>query len=246
MLALETLEIEPLAYAAVVLFLAYLVRGIAGFGSGLIAVPLLAQVFPVQEVVPVVVFLDYVGSASQGLKNRKAIAWDEQLPLIPFSLLGVAAGLALLSIAKEALLAQALGVFVMIYAVYQLLPLPTLRGSRIYAAPLGLLGGFVGTIFGTGGPFYVIYLGLRALDKTSFRATFALNFLIDGAIRLGAFALFGLFQGGVLSGSIAALPIVGLGLWLGGKVHTELSQQAYVRIISAVVFVSGVALLFKM
>ncbi len=246
MLALENLETGPLVYAAVVLFLAYLVRGIAGFGSGLIAVPLLAQVFPVQEVVPVVVFLDYVGSASQGLKNRRAIAWGEQLQLIPFSLLGVAAGLALLSMAKEALLAQALGVFVMIYAVYQLLPLPTLRGSRIYAAPFGFLGGFVGTIFGTGGPFYVIYLGLRALDKVSFRATFAFNFLIDGAIRLGAFGIFGLFQGGVLLGSIAALPIVGLGLWLGGKVHTELSQQAYVRIISAVVFVSGIALLFKM
>lgn len=245
MLVLDNLEPLPLAYAAVVLFVAYLVRGVAGFGSGLIAVPLLVQVFPVQEVVPLVVFLDYVGSASQGLKNRKAIAWREQLPLIPFSLIGVAAGLALLSVAKEAVLAQALGVFVIIYAVYQLLPFPSLTGPRLFAVPFGLLGGFVGTIFGTGGPFYVIYLGLRALDKSAFRATFAVNFLIDGAIRLGAFALFGLFQGGVFLGSIAALPIVGLGLWLGGKVHTELSQKAYVRIISAVVFVSGVLLLFK-
>ena len=246
MISLDDLAILPLAYAAFVLFLAYLVRGIAGFGSGLIAVPLLAQAFPVQEVVPVVVFLDYIGSASQGLRNRKAIAWGEQLPLIPFSLIGVGAGLTLLSIAKEALLAQALGVFVIIYAVYQLLPFPTLRGSRLYAAPFGFLGGFVGTIFGTGGPFYVIYLGLRALDKTAFRATFAINFLIDGAIRLGAFALFGLFGGGVFLGAIVALPIVGFGLWMGGRVHTELSQKAYARIISAVVFVSGVALLFKM
>lgn len=246
MISLENLETLPLVYAAFVLFLAYLVRGVAGFGSGLIAVPLLALAFPVQEVVPVVVFLDYIGSASQGLRNRKSIAWGEQLPLIPFSLIGVGVGLTLLSIAKEALLAQALGIFVIIYAVYQLLPLPTLRGSRLYAAPFGFLGGFVGTIFGTGGPFYVIYLGLRALDKTAFRATFALNFLIDGAIRLAAFGLFGLFGGGVFLGAIAALPIVGLGLWMGGRVHTELSQKAYARIISAVVFVSGVALLFKM
>ena len=107
------------------------------------------------------------------------------------------------------------------------------------------MGGFVGTIFGTGGPFYVVYLGLRALEKTAFRATFAINFLIDGAIRLGAFGLFGFFKGGVLMGSIAALPIVALGLWVGGRIHTELSQQAYVRIISLVVFISGVALLFK-
>lgn len=90
MLVLENLEALPLAYAAVVLFLAYLVRGIAGFGSGLIAVPLLVQVFPLQEVVPLVVFLDYVGSASQGLKKRPAPAqarlpsqWTAEPDLLP-------------------------------------------------------------------------------------------------------------------------------------------------------------------
>lgn len=71
--------------------MAYLVRGVAGFGSGLIAVTLLALQFPVTMVVPIVVLLDYLGSASQVLKNRGHIAWKEQLPLIPFTLLGAAA-----------------------------------------------------------------------------------------------------------------------------------------------------------
>jgi hypothetical protein len=244
-LVLENQDFLLLGFAAAVLFLAYLVRGVAGFGSGLIAVPLLAQVFPLQEVVPLVVFLDYVGSMGQGLRNRNLIAWHEQLPLVPFSLLGVAAGLALFFLAKEMVLAQALGVFVMVYAIYQLLPLPALRGSRFFAAPFGFLGGFVGTIFGTGGPFYVIYLGLRDLEKSSFRATFAINFLIDGAIRLGAYAVFGFFHEGVLMAMAASLPIVVVGLWAGGRIHIGLTQTAYLRIISTVVFVSGVALLFK-
>ena len=38
-------------------FLAYVVRGIAGFREGLIAVPLLALVAPITAVVPVVVSL---------------------------------------------------------------------------------------------------------------------------------------------------------------------------------------------
>ena len=70
-------ELFTSVYAGAVLFLAYFVRGIAGFGSGLIAVPLLAFMFPVQIVVPLVVFLDYVGSASQGIRNRDQIAWRE-------------------------------------------------------------------------------------------------------------------------------------------------------------------------
>ena len=233
------------AYAAAVLFLAYTIRGIAGFGSGMISVPLLALFLPVQVVVPVVVFLDYIGSASQGIRNRKLIAWREQLPLVPFTLIGVAVGLTLLKSMTSDTLAQALGGFVLVYAVYQLLPLPELRGSRVFAGPCGLMGGIIGTLFGTGGPFYVIYLGLRALDKSAFRATFAINFLIDGAIRLAAYATVGFFYPEVMLVMLAALPIIATAMWLGGKVHSELSQQAYVRMISVLLLCSGVALLLK-
>jgi uncharacterized membrane protein YfcA len=91
------MNVATLLYASSVLFFAYLVRGIDGFGSGLIAVPLLALHFPVTVVVPLVVFLDYIGSSSQRLKNRAHIVWRDQLPLIPFSLLGISVGLICLS-----------------------------------------------------------------------------------------------------------------------------------------------------
>ena len=233
------------AYAAVVLFLAYMVRGIAGFGSGMISVPLLALYFPVQIVVPVVVFLDYIGSASQGLRNRKQIAWREQLPLIPFTLIGVAVGLTALKSMSSTSLAQALGCFVLFFAVYQLLPLPTLKGSRIFVVPFGMLGGVVGTLFGAGGPFYVMYFRLRQMEKSALRATFAVNFLIDGAIRLAAYATVGFFHPEVVLAMLCALPIIAVAMWIGGKVHTELSQQAYVRMISVLLLGSGTALVIN-
>lgn len=238
-------DLFNIAYAGAVLFLAYFVRGVAGFGSGLISVPLLVFVFPVQVVVPLVVFLDYVGSASQGIRNRHLIAWGEQLPLVPFTLLGVGAGLFLLKMMTSMILAQALGGFVILYAVYQLLPLPELRGPRLFVVPCGFFGGFIGTLFGTGGPFYVIYFGLRALEKSAFRATFAINFLIDGAIRLAAYASFGFLFRDVLLAMLAALPVVAAALWLGGRVHSDMSPKAYAKLISVLLLVSGVVLLLK-
>jgi uncharacterized membrane protein YfcA len=157
-------------YCVLVVFAAYLIRGIAGFGSGLIAVPLLSLAAPVREVVPVVVTLDYIGSASQGIKNLGQVAWREQLILIPFMGAGIGLGLFLLHTVPPALLARTLGGFVIVFAVYQWLPVPPLRGSPALAAVGGVLGGLVGTLFGTGGPFYVIYLRLRDLDKSAFRA----------------------------------------------------------------------------
>jgi uncharacterized membrane protein YfcA len=239
------MDIPTVVYAALVLFVAYLIRGIAGFGSGLIAVPMLTLVAPVPLVVPLVVSLDYIGSASQGLKNRDYVAWKEQLLLVPFMLVGIGAGLLMLYTIPTAVLSKVLGGFVIIYAIYQLLPLPALRGSRLCAIVCGCLGGFVGTVFGTGGPFYVMYLKLRDLDKSVFRATFATNFLIDGAIRLGSYAAIGLLRWQVLAYLFAALPMVVAGLYLGGRLQTGWSQHTFVRFISVLLFGSGVALLLK-
>jgi uncharacterized protein len=227
------------------LFLAYFVRGMAGFGSGLIAVPLLSLVSPVTAVVPLVVSLDYLGSASQGIKNLGQIAWKEQLALVPFMLVGVGLGLYVLQAAPTAALGRALGAFVIVYAVYQVLPLPALRGSRLFAIGCGLLGGLVGTLFGSGGPFYVIYLNLRNLEKTAFRATFALNFLIDGGVRLVAYIVLGLFRWETLLSTAGALPIVAAGLFLGGHVQTRVSQRTFVWLISVLLIGTGVGLLLK-
>jgi uncharacterized membrane protein YfcA len=241
-------EFDPAnaAFSAAVIFLAYMVRGIAGFGSGLISVPLLALVFPVQAVVPIIVLLDYVGSASQGIRNREAVAWREQLPLIPFTCVGVALGLTALKAMTSTSLAQALGAFVIVYAIYQLLPLPQLRGSRLFAVPCGFVGGLIGTLFGAGGPLYIIYFGLRELTKTQMRATFAVNFLIDGGIRLVAYALFGFFGSReVLFAILSALPVAAAALWLGGRVHSTMSRESYARLISGLLVLSGTALLLR-
>jgi uncharacterized membrane protein YfcA len=238
-------DVYTVAFSAAVIFMAYLVRGIAGFGSGLISVPLLALYFPIQTVVPIIVLLDFIGSAGQGIRNRNMVAWREQLPLVPFTIVGVALGLTLLKEMTSATLAQALGAFVIVYAVYQVLQLPQLRGSRTFVAPCGFLGGLIGTLFGTGGPFYIIYFGLRNLEKSVLRATFALNFLVDGGIRLVAYSVFGFFHREVFLAMLCALPVAGLALWLGGRIHTTMSREGYARMISVLLVLSGIALLLK-
>lgn len=231
---------------ACVVAVAYLVRGVAGFGSGLIAVPLLALILPFTLVVPLVVLLDYIASASQGAANRADIRWREILPLLPFSALGVLLALFALSRADAELLLQALGVFVIAFALHTLSGYTPKQGAaRGWGALAGTSGGLIGTLFGTGGPFYVMYFKARGLDKAAFRATFAAIFLIDGAGRLLGYAGSGFFTWDFLSVVALALPLMAVALYLGGQIHTRLSQQAFQRGISALLIVSGVALLLK-
>jgi len=234
-----------LLFPASVLFFAYLIRGVAGFGSALIAVPLLALVMPLTLVVPLVVFLDYLGSASQGVSNKQHIAWRDIWPLLPFSLFGVMVSLYIMESIDQHFLTLCLGAFIILFAVYQLLPLKFGRASAVVACPAGFFGGFVGTLFGTGGPFYVIYLNLRHLDKVAFRATFAAIFLIDGAMRLIGYALKGFYNLEAFYYILCAVPVAGLGLYFGGRIHTALGRDAFVRLISVLLLGSGTALLMK-
>ena len=61
---------ELVMMAASIVLIAYLVRGICGFGSGLIAIPVLSLMFPLKVAVPLVVMLDYLASAGQEVSLR--------------------------------------------------------------------------------------------------------------------------------------------------------------------------------
>jgi len=231
--------------SALILFIAYLVRGMAGFGSGLIAIPLLALEQPLALVVPLVVLLDWLGSASQGVAHRDAVAWPELVPLLPFTLVGVVLALLTLRTVDPTGLNQAFGLFILMFAVYQVLPLPVLRGSRTWSIPAGFCGGLVGTLFGTGGPFYMIYLTLRGLDKRSLRASFAAFFLVDGSIRLVGFLLAGMLDTAVLRTVLYGLPPAALGLIIGGRVHVGLSPAVFKYGISVLLLFSGYQLVTR-
>lgn len=227
----------------IILFCAYLVRGMVGFGSGLIAIPLLALQHPLSLVVPMVVLLDWLGSGAQGIRNRDAIAWPELLPMLPFTLAGVAIALYVFMSFDPAGLEHALGLFVLVFAVYQILPLPALSGSRTWCAPAGLFGGLVGTLFGTGGPFYMIYLTIRGLEKRPLRASFAVYFLVDGSIRLVGFLLVGMLGANLLVTLLQWLPAAALGLLIGGRIHTDIPATVFKYLISLLLVFSGYRLL---
>ncbi|HHZ88479.1 MAG TPA: sulfite exporter TauE/SafE family protein [Chromatiaceae bacterium] len=234
-----------LALAAPVILSAYFVRGLTGFGSALIAVPVLCLSLPIEIVVPSVIALDFLGSLAQGIHKRQSIHWDEIARLLPFSVAGIAIALYLLQDVDTRFLLRGLGVFIIAYSIYQLLPQPSRSGSHWYAAPAGVFGGLTGTLFATGGPFYVTYLMLRGLDKTAFRSTFAALFVIDGGLRIGGFAATGLYQADTLSLLSLLLPFAAVGLFLGSRVHADIRPEAFKMLISILLLTTSVPLLLR-
>jgi hypothetical protein len=235
-----------LASALIVLF-AYFARGITGFGSGLIAVPLLAHLHPLTLVVPLILITDVVASLVLGGGTRRHIRWDEIKALVPGSVLGIALGVTLLVQLPRQPLLIALGLIVLAFGVRSSLNLHgTKTVSRAWAGPAGMAGGTIDALFGTGGPPFVIYLSHRLRDKAALRATLSGLFLLTGATRLVALLLAGLLlQAELLWALAGALPLMALGLYLGHRAHVRTAPAQMVRIIGLLLVVSGTSLLWR-
>ncbi len=234
-----------IALVVMIIFTAYMVKGISGFGSGLIAIPLLAFFLPLAVIVPTLGLLSYTGTLYQSLSLRKHVAWRDILPLLPFSLAGIALALWLLVNIETDTLTFALGLFIVTYSLYSLFMKMELRGGRRWAILAGSLGGFISAIFGTGGPFYVIYLKLRQLDKTQFRASIAMVFLIDGGARISGYALSGLYVQQALWLVLILVPVLVLAMWVGHRLHHRINQDKFNQIINVLLCVSGIMLMVK-
>lgn len=243
---MDALSPGQLIATLVVVGLAYVVRGITGFGSGLIAIPLLLLILPLTLVVPLVVVLDYGASAVQGIRDRRQIVWTEIIRVLPTAVVGVVLAYWMFKWIDPARLVKVLAVVLIGIALYQL---RSDRKSRciasLWALPAGAFGGLVGTLFGTGGPFYVAYLHGRQLDKVAFRATFSTIFLLDGASRIVSYALAGFLNERFFGILLWLAPVMALGIFAGRHLHSDISQQAFRRGISALLLLSGAVLLFK-
>lgn len=236
-----------MAAMAAILLAAYFIRGITGFGSGLISVPLLALFLPLKFVVPLVLLLDFTASIVIGGFNFKRVRWSEVGVLIPFGILGVVLGTSLLvELPTEPMLIGLAG-FVFLFALRSVFNLHGDKPiSRGWAVPASLTGGTVGALFGTGGPPYVIYLTHRIHDKSDLRATFSALFFTEGVTRIASFLVAGLLMTGqVWIAYLAALPVVLGALYLGGRVHVGLTQPQMTRLVGVLLLVSSVSLLFK-
>ena len=244
---LEQVAAGQLASAAAILLAAYFIRGITGFGSGLIAVPLLALFLPLKFVVPMVLLLDFTASIVIGGFNFKRVKWGELGVLIPFGLIGVVLGTSLLVSLPPELMLIALAAFVFIFAVRSLFNIHGEKlASRGWAVPAALTGGTVGALFGTGGPPYVIYLSHRIHNKSDLRATFSALFFTEGLMRIISFLIAGLLMSAkVWLAYFAALPLVLGALYLGGRMHVGLAPSQMTRLVGVLLLVSSVSLLFK-
>jgi len=238
---------EALLLAPLIVLCGYVVLGIGGFGSALVAMPLLALVLPIKMVVPLMLLLDFVGMLTQGVRLRRNLDRREMLAVVPWQLAGMGTGVAALVVLPGKILLTALGAFILTYAVYSLRHHPDRKPiARGWAVPAGLFGGLIGGMFGTGGAVFAMYFTARIPDTARMRATMSAQFVINNSARLTLFLVTGLlFDRAVWLAFAALVPLVFIGTYVGHRMHSKLTPLQVARFISVLLLFSGISVLVK-
>src|SRR5262249_427210 len=248
--AIQFLSPLEISYCCVVMVASYALPGSTGSGAAA-AMPLLGLVIPLKVLIPAWTLIGLTAGLTLLGQDRAHIAWREMMRLLPTCMIGIAIGLYLFTALDSHTLAQGLGALILFYGLYSLWltsrPQPRWQGSpRLIGPVAGTLGSAVGTTFGTmASVFFAIYFDVIRMDKEAFRASMPAMLVGLGVVRgLGYWAV-GEYSRDVLITVAIALPMMLVGIYIGNRIHTGVSELAFRRLVSGALIVSGLALLLK-
>jgi len=241
----------PYALLAAAVLLGFTAQTMAGFGGMVVALTLGAFLYPIPELLPVLIPASLFQIVVIAVRHWREVRWRLLLlTILPLMITGTIAGYLLSSHIAGPLLKRGFGVVVILFSIYELamlrhreaeprppLPWPLASGGLLAA---GLLQG----TYATGGPPLVYVVGRLGLDKGAMRATLTMAFLPLNV---------GIVTGYILEGKITAehglplgvmLVVVVVALALGEWLHGAIDEYRFRVSVFCLLLLAGVALLF--
>lgn len=247
---------SPLLYVTVVLVafaLGSMVQTVAGFGSALVAMPILMLVIGARTAVPVQVLLGFAVTIAVLFQNWHGLRWREAVILLAGSVLGIPLGaIALKSLPSEPI-TGCLGVVLIGYWVFALWIEPRLRtpgvegapkqGSRFVTWLVGLSAGILGGAYATDGPPLVIYGAVKRWPKATFKSVLQTCFLVNGVMMVLCHGAAGLFTKDVFVCALYGFPGTLIGMGIGAYLDRRLDHERFRIVVLWLVLILGLALL---
>lgn len=245
MFVFETVFSSPWQFLAVcgVLVVAEAIYVLLGFGAGLVAVGALALFgLEVRDVVVLLLLVNLPAELFVVVTSWGDVAWRGVVVLVVGIGLGIPAGAWLLRWGEPGILLTCLGIVLVIVGGAFLFA-PERRVDRWpawVAPPVGLSAGLLTGLFGTGGPPLVLYYQLSGVGKAAFRGNLMAIFLLMTLFRVPSYAGLGLITAERMWSSLLVLPAVVVGAWLGNRIHLQIDETKFRRLVSIALVVLGV------
>lgn len=217
-------------FIALIFLAAGFTQGVSGFGSALVAMPLLLFFMDAHSAVPLCMLNGLIITAFLSMQLRRHVDWRKIIPLLIGCTPGIYVGARFLREADSNLIKLLLGLMLVSYSLYSLFLKPKPQKiSSFWPYVAGFGTGVIGSAFSAGGPPTIIYVTLTGWKKDDIKATLSVFFFITGIFMAAAHALNGLTTITVLRSFSVSSPAVLLGVWLGSIFYGRIRRETYLQ-----------------
>lgn len=239
----DFMELPLTFFILLILFLAALVHSTLGFGTGLVAMPLLTLLVDVKTATPLVAFVIVTNTLIIMWGTWQSADWRSAWRLILASLAGIPVGLAALRSAPEGWIKSVLGILIILFSLYHLLrPQFSRLDQSQWAYFFGFLGGILGGAYNTNAPPIVIYGAMRRWSPARFRATLQGYFLPTSILIWLGHGAGGLWTGQVVYLYGLSLPLLFLAVLLGYRLNRYIPTVGFERLLYVTLIGLGILL----
>jgi len=226
--------------------LAAFIQGLSGFGSVLVALPLLVLYLDVRMAVPLVSLWGMAINLLLLLDLWRQIRVVRVLPLTLAALPGIPLGVYLLRHLPPRFLELLLSLLLLGFAGYFFLARPRTRElGRGWEVAAGFFSGCLGGSLAASGPPVIIYTALQPWGKDDIKATLTGYFFLSGVFILGAQAVNRFFTREVLFYGLISIPFILLGFLVGLVGYRRLDTHRYRQVIIGLISLLGLLTLVK-
>lgn len=236
----------PFILVPLIFLSAGFLQGLTGFGSALIAMPLLAFVIDIKTAVAVCTLCGVIINLKMVLNLRAKIDLKKVLPLTIGSIPGAIFGTIVVKEVNSDVIMFFLGVIVAGYAAYSLLIKPiVLKLNPSWGLLAGCLTGILTATVSAGGPPAIIYSSLMGWKKDEFKSTLAGFFITSATFGAAGHLLSGITTFYVFKLFLVSLIPVLLGVYLGYSLSGRISDELYKRMVMILLVFMGIMLIFE-
>ncbi|NMO98177.1 sulfite exporter TauE/SafE family protein [Paenibacillus lemnae] len=221
-------------------FAAGFIQGLTSFGFALIAMPFLAKVIPLQQIVPIVVILSLFTNIIVIINVRRHIDIKKIWILILFSLLAAPMGTYLLIYLNEPVLKILTGLLIVGFSTILLLGKSfPIRNEKLAFVSVGILSGLLNGSISMSGPPVALFLSNQNMGKEKFRANITAYAIILNVITISTYIYSGLLTKEVMIYTSWFIPSMLLGVLCGIKAIKKLDDQLFRRLALWLIIISG-------
>ncbi|MEM7689785.1 MAG: sulfite exporter TauE/SafE family protein [Pseudomonadota bacterium] len=243
---LEAFSVLQIAVAVIATLGAAFIRGLTGFGFGILLVPILALALPPVEAV---LAINIMAGGLAFTEIRMILREAERSAFVIGALVavGTGPGLWLLSItppdiARLLIALVAFSAFVAILVPQRGAKQPGALATTATGLSAGVLTGFAAM---PGPPVVPYYVG-RAIARTTAKASMIGVFGISAMAGIGSGAAIGVLSAQVLTLGLALFPLVLLGNWAGSRAFGRVSDTAWRSFVGVVLGTAACAALVRL